>query len=113
MLPEDAFAALDQGRRAAAAAAESGILLDGFQPPAQALYPMFPDEEEQLMMEYTKYGVVDTELLGAINTAAAAAEGEGEQHLGMNGLECCVSKIAGGYSGDAYLQVYQYFAGRL
>jgi len=78
VLPEDAFAALDQGRRAAAAAAESGILIDGFQPPAQALYPMFPDEEEQLMMEYTKYGVVDTELLGAINTAAAAAEGEAE-----------------------------------
>jgi hypothetical protein len=39
---------------------------------------MFPDEEEQLMMEWTKYGLVDDQLLTAIETAAAAAEGEGE-----------------------------------
>jgi hypothetical protein len=43
------------------AMAEEGVLMDGFAPPAGAMYAMFPDEQELLQQEWDAYGAaVDT-----------------------------------------------------
>ncbi|WIA39617.1 hypothetical protein OEZ86_005699 [Tetradesmus obliquus] len=63
------------------AMAEEGVLIDGFAPPAGAMYAMFPDEQELLQQEWDAYGaVVDTSGLRmtdeALEAGAAAAEEE-------------------------------------
>lgn len=63
------------------AMAEEGVLMDGFAPPAGAMYAMFPDEQELLQQEWDAYGaVVDTSGLRmtdeALEAGAAAAEEE-------------------------------------
>jgi len=45
----------------AAIKADEGVLMDGFAPPASAMYSMFPDEQELLQQDWDAYGaVVDT-----------------------------------------------------
>eukprot|EP00775_Hariotina_reticulata_P011969 gene11969-12112_t len=44
--------------------ADEGVLMDGFAPPASAMYSMFPDEQELLQQDWDAYGaVVDTSKL--------------------------------------------------
>jgi hypothetical protein len=59
VLPEQAAAFDAFG--SSSAMADEGVLMDGFAPPAGALWAMFPDEQELLQQEWDAYGaVVDT-----------------------------------------------------
>jgi hypothetical protein len=67
VLPEQ-HAAFDAFGSSSSAMAEEGLLMDGFAPPAGAMYAMFPDEQELTQQEWDAYGaVVDTTELRKTN----------------------------------------------
>jgi hypothetical protein len=55
VLPEQ-HAAFDAFGSSSSAMAEEGVLMDGFAPPAGAMYAMFPDEAEPLQQDWDAYG---------------------------------------------------------
>ncbi|GLC39319.1 hypothetical protein PLESTB_000897800 [Pleodorina starrii] len=73
---------LQAQRSGGAAGWDASLLIDGFEPPQDAAFPMFPDEDEPLYCDWDEYGAVLGKdefrvptLVDAPGAAAAAAAG--------------------------------------
>ncbi|GIL47423.1 hypothetical protein Vafri_4241 [Volvox africanus] len=76
---------------------DAGLLMDGFEPPTDAAFPMFPDEDEPLYCEWDEYGAVlgkDEFRVPTLTDGAGAAAGR--VGAGGEGMDVDVGDIAGG-----------------